>query len=252
MPRTLARALALVLAPLVLGGCAATPPAAPPAPVAAVPAPPSLPESLRWVLTAAEYRAACLQTYRRATEALERAAAGRAAGTWAVSLDGDETVISNVAYERQLVEGGREHDEEIWSAWVERRAAPPLPGAVDFLRRVQELGGRVAIVTNRSQRDCPPTEDNFRRQGIPYDVMLCRPADGDREKEPRWAALERGTAAPGLPPLAILLWLGDNIQDFPDLDQTSARDPDRLADFGHRYFVLPNPLYGSWERNPVN
>ena len=40
---------------------------------------------------AAEYRAAVLQTYRLATAQVEREAAGRAAGSWAVVLDADET-----------------------------------------------------------------------------------------------------------------------------------------------------------------
>ena len=27
------------------------------------------------------------------------------------------------------------------------------------------------------------------------------------------------------------------------------RGDDAFADFGARFFVLPNPMYGSWERN---
>jgi predicted secreted acid phosphatase len=61
----------------------------------------------------------------------------------------------------------------------------------------------------------------------------------------------QGAAAPGLPPLQLVLWLGDNIQDFPNLDQTLRAKPDEaFADFGVLYFVIPNPMYGSWERNP--
>jgi 5'-nucleotidase (lipoprotein e(P4) family) len=233
----------LPLLSLVLAGCATTPTPTP------TQAPPSA--SLHWVLTAAEYRAAFLQTYRVAAAVLERLAAGRAPGTWAVSLDGDETVISNAPYERELAASGATHSPAGWSAWVARQAAQPLPGAVEFLRRVHQLGGRVAIVTNRGHADCPPTEENFRREGIPFDVMLCRPEVGSSEKEPRWEALAQGTAAPGLPPVEILLWLGDNVGDFPDLDQDAGRDPERLEEFGRRYFVFPNPVYGSWQRNPV-
>jgi predicted secreted acid phosphatase len=61
----------------------------------------------------------------------------------------------------------------------------------------------------------------------------------------------RGAASPDLPPLHLVLWLGDNIQDFPDLDQTVRTKPDEaFADFGVLYFVIPNPMYGSWEKNP--
>jgi len=43
---------------------------------------------------------------------------------------------------------------------------------------------------------------------------------------------------------------GDNIGDFPGLSQSSRDDPGALDDFGDRFFVLPNPMYGSWEGNP--
>ncbi|HET7746393.1 MAG TPA: 5'-nucleotidase, lipoprotein e(P4) family, partial [Vicinamibacteria bacterium] len=71
-------------------------------------------------------------------------------------------------------------------------------------------------------------------------------------KNPRFERVQKGTAAEGLPPLEVLLWIGDNIQDFPGLRQDVVRaDPEAaLAPFGTRYFAIPNPMYGSWERNP--
>jgi predicted secreted acid phosphatase len=126
-----------------------------------------------------------------------------------------------------------------------------VPGAIGFLERVRALGGLVAVVTNRGESQCEDTRENLRSQSIPFDVLLCRPDGVNGEKEPRWEALEAGTAISGLPPVEILVWVGDNIGDFPDLDQ-SARDADEaaFAPFGERYFILPNPVYGSWENNP--
>ena len=47
------------------------------------------------------------------------------------------------------------------------------------------------------------------------------------------------------------MWLGDNIHDFPGLDQELRfASPEELAEFGDRFFILPNPLYGSWRGNP--
>jgi predicted secreted acid phosphatase len=44
--------------------------------------------------------------------------------------------------------------------------------------------------------------------------------------------------------------VGDNIQDFPKLSQSLRDEADAaFGAFGTRYFVLPNPMYGSWERN---
>ena len=97
----------------------------------------------------AEYEAAVRQAYRMAEDHVERAAAGRAASTWGVVLDADETVISNLTY--QIERAGRPHDEDAWRAWVKRREATALPGAGAFLARVRALGGRIAIVTNRRE-----------------------------------------------------------------------------------------------------
>ena len=205
--------------------------------------------ALHWVRTAAEQRAIYLQVYREATDEVEDLAPHLEAGTWAVALDADETVIDNSLYNAEREALGLGYTPESWAGWVERRQAPPLPGAVDFLERVHQLGGLIAIVTNRRDEHCPATGDNFRKYDIPFDVMLCKTDTG--RKEPRWRSVEEGTAAPDLPPLDIVLWVGDNIQDFPGGEQAWRTGPaEDLEGFGSRYFVLPNPVYGSWEDNP--
>jgi 5'-nucleotidase (lipoprotein e(P4) family) len=251
------------LAPVVLllvaacrSAAPARPPAqAPPAPAVspAAAAAPELPTAVRWAQRSAEYRAAFLQTYRAATAHVERAAGGRFSGTWAVVADADETVISNVQHE---VERSREagpaaaFDPRRWTEWVRRREAVALPGAAAFLRRVRELGGRIAIVTNRTAAECDDTRANFEAQGLQYDAMLCRPEGQPGDKNPRFAAVRSG-AAFGSGPVEVVAFLGDNIRDFPAGDQEWRKKGDgAFAEFGVRYFVFPNPLYGSFEGNP--
>lgn len=236
------RAWMLYLLPGLLLGCAST---------AIVPteeqATPAMPSSVRWVADSAEYRAILAQTYRAATGELETLVRDLEPGTWAVALDADETVISNIGYSLWLLETGRASSREEWAAWTRKKESPPLPGVLSFLGRVRELGGKIAIVTNRIEDHCPDTRENFRKYDIPFDVILCR-SPGNREKEPRWEMVHAGTASPNLPPLQIVMWFGDNIGDFPNLDQSlRSAGEEALADFGVRYFALPNPVYGSWE-----
>ncbi len=163
-------------------------------------------------------------------------------------LDADETILDNSTYQLRQARAGRPYDEASWAAWVEERAAPALPGAVEFTRQVRELGGRVVVVTNRTEAGCPATRDNLRSVGVPFDAVLCRGATSD--KNPRFQAVEAGTA--GLPPLRVLMWVGDNIQDFPGQSQAlRSAAPAALDPFGRTFVVLPNPMYGSWERLPV-
>ena len=219
--------------------------AKPPAPL---PVAHPMPLDLHWVRNSAEYRAAFLQTYALATHRVEELAAGLPTGTWAVTLDGDETVWSNSEFQKE--QGTRPFSDEAWDAWVARKQATALPGAAAFLARVRELGGKIAIVTNRAQEECPATEENMRLLDLAFDLLWCKPADTS-EKEPRWDAIVAGTTPAGLPPLQILLWVGDNINDFPNLDQRLRFEPAAAyRDFGTRFFLVPNPMYGSFVGNP--
>ena len=249
---SLAPALAFGLALTASEACrSAAPPAPPQAPTAPVAAPATLPpESIRWTRDSAEHRAVFLQVYGAATAHVEREAAARAAGTWAVVLDADETVIDNSLYELERAEKNIPFGSDSWREWTARRAATPLPGAAAFLARARALGGKIVIVTNRSAAECADTEAVFRAHSLAYDAMLCKPDGGPSDKGPRFEAVARGTTPGGLPPLEVVAFVGDNIQDFPGLSQAVRKEADEaFAPFGARFFVLPNPMYGSWERN---
>jgi 5'-nucleotidase (lipoprotein e(P4) family) len=164
-------------------------------------------------------------------------------------VDADETTIDNSQYQKEIAQRGERYSYATWREWCLRGEAKALPGAAGFLKHVHELGGKVIVITNRRTEVQAVTEENFRREGIPFDLMLCK-TDTSR-KEGRNEAVENGTAAPGLPPLKIVMRVGDNIQDFPTQRQEiRAQDDSAFAEFGSKHFIVPNPMYGSWERNP--
>ena len=250
MRRTPLAALLLGLATAACASGRAPSPAAAPPSVAAVPV--VVPGALRWFRASAERRAAYLQAYRLAGEVVTRRAGGLAAGSWAVVLDGDETVLDNAPYEQGLVERGATYDSASWNAWVRRGVAADLPGAIGFTALVRQLGGRVVIVTNRDEAFCAATRANLVRARITADEVLCRTDRSTDSKDPRFDAVARGVAPSVLPPLRVVMWVGDNIQDFPHTTQAVRTAGDEaFGDFGERFFVLPNPMYGSWEHNPL-
>jgi 5'-nucleotidase (lipoprotein e(P4) family) len=203
---------------------------------------------VKWSRVSAEHRAIYLETYHAAAERLVRLARGRDPGTWGVILDADETVIENSEYVGSRMPFGGSYDVKSWTAWVMEGRAPALPGAVAFTDRVHELGGRVVIVTNRDESECPVTRSNLRKVAIRADLVLCKTTTDD--KNPRFDAVQNGTAAPGFAAITVLEWLGDNIQDFPHLSQAIRTEPDSaFARFGDSYFALPNVMYGSWQSN---
>ena len=96
--------------------------------------------------------------------------------------------------------------------------------------------------------ECSQTEANLMAINVPYDAILCRTDVSD--KNPRFTAVKNGTAPSTLPALNIVMFVGDNIQDFPLLTQDIRKQPaSAFAKFGEDFFLLPNSMYGSWEKN---
>jgi 5'-nucleotidase (lipoprotein e(P4) family) len=220
----------------------------PPAEAAAPPSASRPSDALLWARTSAEHHAAYMQGFKAATRRVE-IATRKVVKPWAVILDVDETILDNSQFE--VDQAGKPFDPQAFDTWCAREEAVALPGSREFLRRIRQLGGRIVLVTNRSQASCDHTRSNLGKQDLPFDEVLCK-ADTD-DKNGRFQAVQLGTSPSTLPPLSVVLWVGDNIQDFPGMTQKALRDaPDSaFVEFGDKYIVLPNPMYGSWTSNPM-
>lgn len=204
--------------------------------------------ALRWYRVSAEQKVAYRQAYQRATQLVVQAAQGRTPGTWAVIADADETLIDNSVFEcESQFRHWTTFDDARWTQWVEARLATALPGAVSFSEVVRKLGGKLIVVSNReAPKHLQATRENLAAIGIQFDAVLLSTGAKDRDKTRRFEQVQkRGIPDAKLPPLAVVLFVGDNIKDFPDLTQANSGDPGR---FGRDYVLLPNPTYGSWER----
>ncbi|MEO7218045.1 MAG: HAD family acid phosphatase [Gemmatimonadaceae bacterium] len=249
------------LLPLLLGACtyAGSPtPSSVPARTPVAPTRPSLlapgepvPLALHWTRSSAEHRAILLQSYHGAEARLRELAAPLSRGSWAVIMDADETVLDNSLYFQRQAARGYLGFTYNWPSFIHEAIAPALPGAVSFTSLIHELGGRLVIVTNRAASLCPDTRRNLENAGIKSDAVLCQPPGND-DKNPRFLAVQHG-GVEGLPPLHVAMWVGDNIQDFPGLTQAQMRNaPDTaFSEFGRSWWILPNPIYGSWQNNPL-
>jgi 5'-nucleotidase (lipoprotein e(P4) family) len=234
---------------LSLAACAAQP--VQPAP-AATPAA-EIPTSVRWQLISAEKRALFAMIFRAAGDRVLELAAGRERGSWAVIADADETLLDNSEYLLMLARTATEYSEDNWRAWLQKRRSIAVPGSQQFVDRVLAAGGAVVVVANRDEALCDDTRANLLSEKLRVTAVLCAsrdPATGKTvaDKNPRFQAVQNGTAVVGLPALSVLAWLGDSILDFPGRTQKNAEP---LTEFGDRLFLLPNPMYGSWEWIPI-
>lgn len=70
------------------------------------------------------------------------------------------------------------------------------------------------------------------------------------DKNPRFEAVAAGQTPAGNTPLDVVVFVGDNILDFPGLNQKLRQAGETaFGEFGAKFFLLPNPMYGSWQES---
>ncbi len=205
--------------------------------------------STRFIVDSAEYQAIVYQTFHLAGIRAVQLSQEHAPGTWVVAVDIDETVVSNAPYTHERERCGRGYSRESWADWTAAEAATPLAGAKRFIDLVYELGGLVVGVTNRRDAEGPATERVLKRHGLMMEFVLYRgdADDATGEKEARWDQVPGILESRGHEGAKIVMYMGDQITDFPDLDQSVRERSPLHGPFGVEYMVFPNPMYGEWE-----
>jgi 5'-nucleotidase (lipoprotein e(P4) family) len=207
-----------------------------------------------WQQAAGEARALEYQTYLLARLLLDRDLRNhRLKGRRAIIVDVDETILDNSRYQGMLIKKGVNYPEG-WTDWCNRAEATPIPGAVEFLRYANSRGVRVFYVTNRKIAEKDGTARNLKQLGFPEvndETLLVRTDTASDTKEPRRQAIAAH--------YHVVLLMGDNLNDFSDVFEKSRTVASRLeateknrAQFGTRFIVLPNPMYGDWENAIYN
>jgi 5'-nucleotidase (lipoprotein e(P4) family) len=269
----------VLAAALVLTGCAATPHAknaTTPAPTAAVAAPalpgPAADDNLNavaWSQNAIEHDFIYLQTFRHAQEKLlkakqdptwdalpkdDRAAHASLKGlTPAVVLDIDETVLDNSPYQARLIRAGGEFNEADWAAWCKEAIARPLPGALAFTTFAARHGIAVIYISNRAKDLDDATLANLRSAGFPVAGKESFLGLGTFVEGCEQVGSEKGCRRQLVAQhYRVLMQFGDQVGDFANILGNHAEGRARAmapytAWIGERWFVLPNPTYGSWE-----
>lgn len=249
----------------LLAGCNAAPVRdTAPAAAAVAPAHDNL-NAVVWMQTAAEYDAAVRGTFAAARVQLDKALEdsawnalpdGEASDGFesrppAVIVDADETMIDNSPFQARGVRDYEAFAYANWLAWVNERRARALPGALEFAKYAASKNVPIYFVTNRdAPAETESTIANLRAIGFPIaddasNVLMrgdVRAPGREKSERRKWVAQRH----------RVVLLIGDNLGDFMDgvaIDVAGrqalvARYADR---WGTRWFMQPNPTYGSWE-----
>jgi 5'-nucleotidase (lipoprotein e(P4) family) len=213
-----------------------------------------------WAQTAFEHDAITLQTFRQARLMLDRAlknkswtAAVEQTGNYrnlplAIVVDVDETIVDNSAYEGRRIYADDDFELNSWNAWVREAKATALPGSVEFAQYAKSRGVRMFYVTNRESEVEEATIRNPQALGFAADAstVMCKGEQSD------WGSDKSSRRKEVARQHRILLLMGDDYGDFlsgarQSVEQRRAAAQPFEANWGVKWLVLPNPMYGSWE-----
>ncbi len=204
---------------------------------------------------AAEYRALCYQAFNLAqwrlnadldTKNVRKLPKTERKMPRAIVVDIDETVLDNSPAQAYSAKNGIGFNLKDWYAWGEMRKAKAVPGSVEFLNYAVSKGVKVFYISNRDEVQKAATIENLQKAGlkdVSVDNVMLRTKESSKDAR-------RATVAAKY---RIVLLAGDNLDDF-----TSAFERKSVADrfaetdkakneWGKKFIVLPNPMYGTWE-----
>lgn len=219
--------------------------------------------STLWIQNAAEYDALTTMIYQSAAANLALATedtfwdaiAERGDSTYrklppAIIVDVDETVLDNSAFQARMIQQNRDFDIEQWNEWVMEAQADAVPGALEFLNGASQRGITVFYVTNREAVVEDGTRKNLQDLGFPLDEdrdMILSSNERDN-----WTSDKTERRAFIAENYRVLMIFGDDLNDFVSAKNISQQERSELVNehtrkWGRKWYVLPNPVYGSWE-----
>ncbi|MDF0541744.1 HAD family acid phosphatase [Sphingobium sp. H39-3-25] len=171
----------------------------------------------------------------------------------AAVFDVDETLILNLGAEYADAKAGTGFDPARWYRW-ERTGADkvaPVPGAVFAVNALRKMGVTVIFNSNRAKDNAAFTIKAIANAGlgkaVPGETLFLMGDDamGSKKEGRRWTISAK---------YCVIAMGGDQLGDFSDLFNQIGSVPARRAAairgaaaqmWGHGWFVLPNPVYGS-------
>ncbi|MEQ8525553.1 5'-nucleotidase, lipoprotein e(P4) family [Gracilimonas sp.] len=222
-------------------------------------------QSTLWVQNSAEYDALALQTYATAVRTLPLPLED---SFWtaslnqeqddnfmslppAIILDVDETVLDNSPFQARMIKQGKDFNIEDWNAWCKQAKASAIPGAVEFTNFAAERGVTIFYITNRGYEVEEATRKNLIEEGFPVSNSIDNIMTNG--EEPGWNSSKTERRKQVEENYRVVMIIGDDLNDFlpaKDISQKKRADlTEKYSEyFGRRWFILPNPVYGSWEQ----
>ena len=201
-----------------------------------------------WFQRTPEMKALYYQCYNLAELRLASFVKQKTSKPQAVVVDIDETMLDNSPFEAQQILGSTGYTPEFWKKWTSLAKAKAVPGAVEFSHYCDSLGVAVIYISNRKTDELESTIKNLDSLGFAFakkEYMFFK-EDVSSKKTRRDKVSEK---------YEIVMLIGDNLNDLSEVFEKRGVDwgvgivEQNKKEFGNRFILLPNPMYGDWEKN---
>ena len=209
--------------------------------------------SVAWYQNSAEMMALYYQGFNLATQRLDEAIkADNQTKPLAVVVDIDETMLDNSPFEASLINNA--DNLTGWYNWTSKASALALPGSLSFAEYAQSKNVEIFYISNRDDNERDVTLKNLADAGFPYatdDHLLTK---SDLSYSSGNTSSKVGRRAKVSENHEIVLLIGDNLNDFSEVFEDRSINNGKEAvlknmdQFGKKFIVLPNPMYGAWEK----
>lgn len=159
----------------------------------------------------------------------------------------DEVIVKSSSYNVGLLKSQLKASDKTWNNWVNQISAEKIKGSVFFLKKAHAKGIKIFYLTRRNRLVLETTRLNLRNLGFPledeFETILTP------KKIDITGKLRRNLIAKNY---RVLMILGHDLSHFSEeffeleiVDRRSLVKKYREK-FGREWFLMPNPLYGSW------
>ncbi len=199
-----------------------------------------------------EYRALTYQAFNIAKERIDAIRQDNPTNeNLAIVVDIDETLLDNSPHQALMIVSDSSYPF-MWNEWCDLAKASPVPGALEFLQYADEQGFNIFYVSNRKKKYVQESSmKNLINLGFPQvteEHFMLRMERTEENPNPSDKQARRDVIA-GLG-LEIVLLIGDNLGDFYTDERSQTARAEQLEsfknEFGHKFIVLPNAMYGNW------
>jgi len=169
-------------------------------------------------------------------------------------LDVDETSLLNLGYEAEESQRSGAYDQARWDRWEQTgaNAVAATPGILEAAKIAKSSGVTMVYNSNRLASNAAQTEAALTGAGLgPVTHLKNLWLQGDEGSGPGKDARRHAIAAK----YCVVAMVGDQLGDFSDLFNApgmtptmrrAAIDGEALRTiWGHGWFILPNPVYGT-------